>query len=240
MIETINSNQKTIDGQVMYPSMYGDDGWYSYTPQPYNQGALDVYYWSMNRDILKWLPTNGWIGFLEGNNPDYPTEAFRRDFGTLRRKMQGMHEDTTTPDTRLSDDTLAFNPAVGSSLIELMLGGITPRFGEPLHCRVRYFDPASRRAGIPEDVAALVEKLSDDETTLSLVNINPVEERTVIVQGGAYAEHQLVSAAVDDKTLPIDKSALTVRLAPGAGSRIVLKMNRYANQPTLLFPWDRD
>ena len=39
MIETVNSNQKTIDGQVMYPSMYGDDGWYSYTPQPYNQGA---------------------------------------------------------------------------------------------------------------------------------------------------------------------------------------------------------
>ena len=118
-----------------------------------------------------------------------------------------------------------------------MLGGITPRFGEPLHCRVRYFDPASRRAGIPEDVASLVEKLSDDETTLSLVNINPLEERTVIVQGGAYAEHQLVSATVDDKTLPIDKSAFTVRLAPGAGSRIVLKMNRYANQPTLLFPW---
>ena len=240
MIETVNSNQKTIDGQVMYPSMYGDDGWYSYTPQPYNQGALDVYYWSMNRDVLKWLPTDGWIGFLEGNDPDYPTEAFRRDFSTLRRKMQGMYEDTTTPDTRLSDDTLAFNPAVGSSLIELMLGGITPRFGEPLHCRVRYFDPANRRAGIPEDVASLVEKLTDDETTLSLVNINPVEERTVIVQGGAYAEHQLVSATVDDTTLSVDKSAFTVRLAPGAGSRIVLRMKRYANQPTLLFPWDRD
>ena len=93
--------------------------------------------------------------------------------------------------------------------------------------------PANRRAGIPEDVASLVEKLTDDETTLSLVNINPVEERTVIVQGGAYAEHQLVSAVVDDKTLSIDKSAFTVRLAPGAGSRIVLKMKRYANQPTL-------
>ena len=100
-----------------------------------------------------------------------------------------------------------------------MLGGITPRFGEPLHCRVRYFDPERRRAGMPEDVASLVEKLTDDETTLSLVNINPVEERTVIVQGGAYAEHQLVSAAIDDKTLPIDRSAFTVRLAPGAGSR---------------------
>ncbi len=240
MIETINSNQKTVDGQVMYPHMHGDEGWYSYTPQPYNQGALDVYYWSMNRDVLKWLPSNSWIGFLDGKNPDYPAETFQRDFSTLRRKMQGMHEDTTTPDTRLSDDTLAFNPAVGSSLIELTMGGITPRFGEPLHCRVRYFDPVNRRAGMPEDVAALVETLTDNETTLSLVNINPVEEQTVIVQGGAYAEHQLVSATVDDKTLSIDKSSFTVRLAPGAGSRIVLKMRRYANQPTLIFPWDRD
>ena len=93
---------------------------------------------------------------------------------------------------------------------------------------------------MPEDVAALVEKLTDDETTLSLVNVNPVEEQTVIVQGGAYAEHQLVSATIDDKTLSIDKPHFTVRLAPGAGSRIVLKMKRYANQPTLVFPWDRD
>jgi hypothetical protein len=151
-----------------------------------------------------------------------------------------MHEDTTTPDTRLSDDTLGFNPAVLGSLIELMLGGITPRHGEPLHCRVRYFDPANHRAGIPEDVAALVEKLTDDETTLSLVNINPVEERTVVVQGGAYAEHQLVSASVNDEVLSIDQPFFTVHLAPGAGIRIVLKMKRYANQPTFAFPWDRN
>ena len=70
---------------------------------------------------------------------------------------------------------------------------------------------------MPEDVAALVEKLTDDETTLSLVNINPVEEQTVIVQGGAYAEHQLVSATIDDKTLSIDKPHFTVRLAPRSG-----------------------
>ncbi|MCZ6678544.1 MAG: hypothetical protein O7E52_15005 [Candidatus Poribacteria bacterium] len=240
MIDTINANQKTIDGQVMYPHMYGDDGWYSYTPQPYNQGALDVYYWSMNRDDLKRLPATGWIGFLEGQNPNYPTEALQRDFGTVRRKVEGMYQDTTTPDTRLSDDPMGFNPATVSTLIELMLGGLTPRHGEPLHCRVRYFDPVNRRAGIPEDVAALVEKLTDDEVTLTLVNINPVEGRTVVVQGGAYAEHQLISATADDQVLTLDRSAFTVQLAPGAGSRIVIQMKRYVNQPTFAFPWNRD
>ena len=240
MLDTIAANQKTIDGQVMYPHMYGDDGWYDYKPQPYNQGALDVYYWSMNRDDLKRLPSGGWIGFLEGRNPDYPVEALQRDFGTIRRKADGMHRDTTTLDTRLSDDPMGFNPATVSTLIELMLGGISPRHGEPLHCRVRYFDPIRQRAGIPEDVAALVEKLTDDETTLTLVNINPVEERKVVIQGGAYAEHQLIDVAVDDRVLPLDQPFFTVRLAPGSGERMVIKMKRYANQPTFVFPWDRD
>jgi hypothetical protein len=121
-----------------------------------------------------------------------------------------------------------------------MLGGLTPRHGEPLHCRVRYFDPLKRRAGIPEDVAALVEKLTDDEVTLTLVNISPVEARTVIIQGGAYAEHQLISAAIGDQVTPLDRSFATVHVAPGAGSRVVIKMKRYANQPTFVFPWARD
>ncbi|MGH1559154.1 hypothetical protein ACRAWD_18630 [Caulobacter segnis] len=40
-------------------------------------------------------------------------------------------------------------------------------------CRLRWFDPERRRAGVPPDVAALVEKLSDDETVVTLVNTNP-------------------------------------------------------------------
>ena len=96
-----------------------------------------------------------------------------------------------------------------------MLGGLpTERLGYPLHCRLRYFDPERRRAGVPEDVAALVEKMTADDVTVTLVNINQVAERKVVVQGGAYAEHQLISASVDDREFPIDHSAFTVRLAP--------------------------
>jgi len=239
MLDTINANQKVIDGQVMYPHMYGDEGWYSYKPQKYAQGAMDVYYWSMNRDDLKRLSMTGWIAFLEGKNPDYPVKALQQDFGTIRQKVQDMRQDTTTPDTRLSDDPMPFNPATVSTLVELMLGGLVPQHGEPLHCRVRYFDPLRRRVGIPEDVAALVEGMTDEDVTLTLVNINQIESRTVVVQGGAYAEHQLINAAKDNQVLSLDKPFFTVRLAPGSGSRIVIKMKRYANQPTFLFPWDR-
>ena len=93
-------------------------------------------------------------------------DSLQNEFATLRRKMEGMRQDASTPDTRLSDDMLKYNPGINSCLNQLMLGGLIPRHGEALHCRVRYFDPVRRRAGTPEDVAVLVEGMGDDTTTL--------------------------------------------------------------------------
>jgi len=239
MIDRINAHATTVDGQTLYPHMYGEEGWYAYTPHPYAHGALEVYYWTMDRQALKRLPMTGWIAFLEGQNPDYPAEALREDFSRLQARMAGMRQDTTTPDTRLSDDPQPFNPACVNHLIHLMLGGLPPSHAQPLHCRVRYFDPARRRAGIPEDVAALVERLTAEETTLTLVNLNPVEERMVIVQGGAYGEHQIQKVTTSQGSCPVGRSWLALRLAPGCGGRLTLAMSRYANPPTLTFPWDR-
>src|SRR6202035_1820762 len=99
-----------------------------------------------------------------------------------------MAADTTTPDTRLADDPLPFNPASVDSLIELALGGLPPKNrGKLLLCRLRYFDPAARRAGLPHDVAALIDKMTDSETAVTLVNTSPVHPRSVIVQAGGYA-----------------------------------------------------
>jgi hypothetical protein len=155
--------------------------------------------------------------------------------------MAAVRADPTSPDTRLSDETHGANPAIVETLVELMLGGLPPgRVGYPLHCRLRYFDPERRRAGVPEGVGALVERLSDDEATVSLVNCDPLCHRTVVVQGGAYAEHQVASVEVAGATtppVPIEHSHFAVRLAPGAGGRLTLKMRRYANQPTFAFPW---
>ena len=240
VIEKVNENAKEIDGQMMYPHMHGDDGWYDYTPEPFNVGALEVYYWSMAEADLQRLPKTGWIGYLIGENTDYPVEALQRDLAEVRKRMALMAQDIATPDTRLSDDMNGINPAITDALTELMLGGIpTGRLGFPLHCHLRYFDPARQRAGIPEDVAALVEQLSDSSVTVILININQVEARTVIVQGGAYAEHQLLNVAMGDQTVAMDGTHFSVCLEPGCGSRLVIEMKRYANTPTLAFPWDR-
>ena len=157
--QAINAQQKVVDGQKMFPRMYGDQGWYGYVPQPYSYNQLEIYFLSMNPSDRKFLENHGWLAFLDGRNPDYPEQVLRRDFARIRHQVAEMRADTTTPETRLADDPMQFNPASAYALLELMNGGIDPgRWTMPLHCRVRYFDPVRRRAGIPEDVAALVEK----------------------------------------------------------------------------------
>jgi hypothetical protein len=155
--------------------------------------------------------------------------------------MDQARRDPTTPDTRLADYLLDFNPAATNALAKLMLGGYLEA-GRiwTLHCRFRYFDPVGRRAGLPPDVAALVEQLSADSATLTLVNINPIDARTVIVQGGAYGEHQFESAAIDGQKFELSSAAVPVRIEPGCGARIQFRMARYKNQPTLAQPWDRN
>ena len=75
------------------------------------------------------------------------------------------------------------NPAATDALVRLMFGALVPgREGGLLNARLRYFDPARRRAGVPEDVAALVSELGDRRTVVTLVNLSPTESRTVIVQ----------------------------------------------------------
>jgi hypothetical protein len=239
-IAAINAQKKVEGGRELYPRMFGKDGWYDYARGKYNHGALELYYWSMSPTDRARLPDGGWLAFLEGKDPGYPERALRADFETIRAKVEGMRRDLTTPDTRLSDDPMPFNPATVATLVELTLGGIYPghRSG-PLHCRVRHFDPERGRAGLPEDVAALVEKLTATETVLVLVNVNPSEPRRVIVQAGAYGEHRWDSAEVDGREVAIGGPHFTVRLAPGSGGRLVLKTRRYVNQPTLAVPLNR-
>ncbi len=88
-------------------------------------------------------------------------------------------------------------------------------------------------------MAALVSELSDTRTVVTLINLNPSQRRTVVVQGGGYGEHQLVSVTAGGKTIAIDSPLLTVQLEPGCGQQLVFEMKRYANLPTVVHPWNR-
>ncbi len=240
VIQAVNANAKTVDGRTIYPRMHGDEGWYDFRERPFDEGALAVYYWSMVATDRERVRDDEWVQYLEGENPGYATEALERDLEAVRWRMEQVRSDKASADTRMSDDMNHLVPAVTGSLTQLMLGGLpTGREGYPLHARVRYFDPEGRRAGVPEDVAALVTRMSATETDVTLVNISQVESRTVVVQGGGYGEHQIASAVANGRTLDVDASSYIIRLAPGSGVNLTLTMRRYANNPTLEFPWNR-
>ena len=74
---------------------------------------------------------------------------------------------------------------------------------------------------------------------MTLINLNSSQRRTVVVQGGGYGEHQLVSVTAGGKTTAIESPLLTVQLDPGCGQELVLEMKRYANVPTVVHPWNR-
>jgi hypothetical protein len=260
-LDIVNGNAKQENGQTLYPHMYGrldrlehlrergsldelpasgPEGWYEYRPQKFAPGAAALYYWTGDRSVLELLPeTPRWVRFLDGQDDGYAEAALEADLETLRRKIELMRADTRSPDCSMSDDMNDMNPATIGALTQLMLGGIpTGRDVHALHARLRYFDPARRRAGLPEHVAALVERMTDDSVTLQLVNLDPLEFRTVIVQGGAYAEHQVTTVQVEGgETSDVDHTSFVVRLAPNAGIRLKIGQKRYANLPTLAFPW---
>jgi hypothetical protein len=240
-VEAVNGHSRVENGQTLYPHMHGDQGWYDYRPARYQHGVLELYYWSMRPDDRRRVSSSAWLAFLNGQAPSYPERALRDDFETIRLKVAAMRRDRTTPDTRLADDPMAFNPATVGNLVRLMLGGLSPKYqGEVLHARVRYFDPVRRRPGLPEDVAALVDSLKPDSTSIILVNLNPSEPRSLIVQGGGYGEHLCEQVAAEGRTISVHSTSFRVRLAPGAGGRLTIAMKRYAATPALAQPWDQD
>lgn len=247
-MENLYAQKKVINGKTMLPNGYGDprghkftggkEEWYNYTPNLFTNRLLEIYLWSLDPKDRQNLPADPWLSFLDGKDAAYPERALRQELETVRHKMAEIQSDDTSADTRLADYLMGFNPAATDALSKLTLGSYLTGNIWTLHARVRYFDPVRRRSGLPEDVAALVEGFTADTVSVRLVNVSSVEAREVSVQAGAYGEHQILSASVGGKTIQVNGSTVKIRLAPGAGDRLELRVKRYANEPTLRQPWD--
>jgi len=252
-IDNLYANSKVENGRVLLPRYYGDQGWYGHHDgETGSAGGLtnlrevetDIYLWALQPSDLERLPKRGWIGYLTSGDAAYPLSALQQGLAEIQRAASRLRADTSTPDspphhTRGS----GVNPVATEALINLTLGANDPNGSGhgplPLHAQVRHFDPERRRAGLPQDVAALVERIRPEAVTLTLVNVNPFEYRTMTIQMGAYGEHRATSVAAGDRTFAIDAPYFSVRLAPGAGETLTINVQRYAQQPTLAFPWDR-
>jgi hypothetical protein len=237
-LQNLYANKKMDGDEILLPNKHGDDGWYGYRKNKRENYLRDIYLWSMDPADLHLLKDDPWIQFLNGENPGYPIEAIKREQEHIANRVQKMRNDHSTREERRTDSPQAYNPVNAGTLVNLTTGGNNPEnAGNSLHCRVRYFDPANERAGLPGDVAALVHKVSKNGIELTLVNTNPNESRSVILQAGAYGEHQFVEATLGEERVSVNSKTLSVGLAPGSGSKIVLGMNLYRNTPNLALPW---
>jgi hypothetical protein len=138
------------------------------------------------------------------------------------------------------------NPVLVEALVQLTTGApMTIYNGALLQGRVRYFDPAGKRAGLPRDVAALVSRLGADRVSLELVNLCICEPREVLIQAGCYGEHEFTVAEysleregkAERIQVPVNDRVLMVRLQPGTEMQLDISMRRYVHQPSYAFPW---
>lgn len=270
---------------LLVPYRYGDTGWFDYQPL---SPVFPIALWNMSYDqadraVIERIRNQGgsdwrqvipfrnkeecgheppWICFLASENPGYPEAILSASYGTVCRRLEQIRQDGADLTKVNIHHWQQLNPVVTEALVQLTLGAPQPIYnGGLLHCQVRYYDAVNQRPGLPEDVGALVEQVEAGSVHLRLVNLNPYQERALIIQAGAFGEHQIVSVRYPVRTsdypgkigsyappepeqkiesLPVDDCYLRVHLPPAHEIQLELELSRFTNRPSYALPWERD
>ena len=75
-----------------------------------------------------------------------------------------------------------------------------------------------------------------DAVDLTLVDLDPVRPRTLVLQAGACGESRIRSITAGGTPTAVNDRAALVHLRPGTGTQLTLAIERYVEQPTLAFP----
>lgn len=205
-----------------------------------------------------------WFEFIQGNLPNYPVDILRANLQLIDLQLHKMRSNTGNPlnwnsynpetadveiklDLRIPGYSIhawqEFNPIYFEGLAQLLSGS-------PMHIshgglqfgKIRYFDGQKMRAGLPDDVAAMVERVSADSLTVKIINTNFKELRILILQAGNFGENCFNSVVVttEDGNLQnyeINNKWLSLELSPGAGAELVFSYSRFVNTPTYESPF---
>ena len=217
-IELLMNNAITRDdGQLLLPHRYGPDGWEEF--RPFRIVDL-VHLWHASMDpgdyeLIQRLregdKKRDWnhveacgeknnqegnseyarFQFYDGDNPDWPDKIMRAELQYVLATLGSMRGDVRDVDTIIADNREPANPVVTKGLTQMTMGAPHSVYnGGLLRAMVRYFDPDGPRPGLPEDVAALVDVLKPERMGVQLVNVSRTKTRNLIVQAGAFGEHQ--------------------------------------------------
>lgn len=261
---------------MLVPYRHGIDGWFDFGPL---QVDLPLWLWWWSRSdadrarlerTVAGLPASadliapfrdktesgheaGWFSFLSGRLPDYPERALEMALGQVARRTAMMLGDADDPDAAHLHFWQRVNPVVTEVLTQLISGAPQMLYNGGLgHAALRYEDVDRARPGLPQDVAALVHRLDDDEIGVQLVNTSVVHTRTVRLRGGRFGLDRIVraSAVVEDAKgypgasgtyvavagTPESRTAecdddLVIVLPPAHGTDLHLTIARASGQP---------
>ncbi|MFN8490659.1 MAG: hypothetical protein U0350_23920 [Caldilineaceae bacterium] len=261
---------------------HGQPGWFDYMPlSPVYPAAL----WNLSMTAADWerierlrrvekydwravVPFRNkedcgheqpWLRFLQGDNPTYPEAILQASYNMVCRRLALIREDQADLTKVNIHHWQEHNPVVTEALVQLTLGAPQIIYnGGLLHCRVRYFDADKQRPGLPEDVAALVERVESERTVLRLINLNPLAAHNVIIQAGGFGEHSFTQVHYDglksdypgsakryapppleteQYTLAVNHQLLQVQLPPATEITLTLDMARFVHAPSYRSPW---
>jgi hypothetical protein len=272
---------------LLVPFRHSDRGWFDYNPMltsvpmalwHHSNDAADLrrladlreragYDWRTVRPFRSKEEAGHdepWFAFLAGDNPGYPerilaaAQAQVRHRLARRRRYRGT--DIAEADIHVWQQC---NPVVTEALVQLTWGGPQVLYNGGLQqARVRYYDAERRRPGLPDSVAALVSGIDPSATVVELVNLSALQDRTVIVQAGAFAEHIIESVgytrcpddswigglydyghgepAVTELLADIGEPWLTVGLPASTRIRLTLRLSLRSRTPSYATPFGGD
>jgi hypothetical protein len=278
-----------LGGAVTVPTMlvpfrHSDRGWFDYNPMlasipmalwhhgnaPADRQRLEDlreqsgYDWRIVRSFRgkeEACHEEPWFAFLAGDNPDYPEKILAAAQAQVRHRLARMRAcrsvEVSEADIHLWQQC---NPVVTEALVQLTWGGPQVIYNGGLQqARVRYYDAGRRRPGLPSSVSALVSSIEPAATVVDLINLHPGEERSVIVQAGAFAEHTIQAVrytacqdgswlgglydyghgepAVTERHAAVGDPWLTVRLPPSTRIRLTLTLALRARDPSYSAPF---
>jgi hypothetical protein len=245
------------DGEVLWR-----DGWYEF--KPHSDDPYAVHLWQMSqsegdrervrrlRDWSKrdWTQVDhrasnkhgagheyAWLAYLDGEFEDYPERIIEANHAHVRERLSLLDAEGGVPETVDEDYLRDRNPVFHRGLLQLTMGA--PQqiyYGGLVMAQLRHFDPQRRRPGLPEGVSALVESVDSAGVTFTLVN-DAGGEREVVVQAGAYAEHDFRTVEHGDRTVDVADPVVTVTLPSGTKATVEATMDRFVNDPTYALPW---
>jgi hypothetical protein len=188
--------------------------------------------------------------YYDGKNPGWPEKTLRAEYQYALATLEGMRNDSRDVEELIRENVHPPTPVLTKGLMQVTMGAPQSVYnGGLLRAQVRYFDGDRVRPGLPEDVAALVEKLGPEEAGIRLVNLSRSETRKVIVQAGAFGEHEFTEVRYEEvdregarkeMVAPVNAKHFAVELPPSTTIRVDAGMRRFVNRPSYAFPWHGD